>query len=66
MDALCYEYMDRLILADDIPGSQTLSCLITSMSYNSSVITLTLSEPPDWSLITRESLSGIRTVTRLQ
>ncbi|WP_446488233.1 host specificity factor TipJ family phage tail protein [Enterobacter asburiae] len=49
MDALCYEYMDRLVLADDIPGSQTLSCLITSMSYNSSVITLTLSEPPDWS-----------------
>lgn len=49
MDALCYEYMDRIILADDIPGSQTLSCLITDVSYNSSTITLTLSESPDWS-----------------
>ncbi|MEO3285475.1 host specificity factor TipJ family phage tail protein [Enterobacter cloacae] len=49
MDALCYEYMDRIILADDIPGSQTLSCLITAVSYNSSTITLTLSESPDWS-----------------
>jgi hypothetical protein len=49
MDALCYEYMDRIILADDIPGSQTLSCLITDASWNSSTITLTLSEPPDWS-----------------
>ncbi|HHG2375685.1 TPA: host specificity factor TipJ family phage tail protein [Escherichia coli] len=49
MDALCYEYMDRILLADDIPGSQTLSCLITDVSYNSSTITLTLSESPDWS-----------------
>lgn len=49
LDALCYQYMDRIVLADDIPGSQTLSCLITDVSYNSSTITLTLSEPPDWS-----------------
>lgn len=49
MDALCYEFMDRIVLADDIPGSQTLSCLITGMTYDSSNITLTLSEPPDWS-----------------
>lgn len=48
MDALCYQFMDRIILADDIPGSQTMSCLITGMSWNSSAITLTLSEPPDW------------------
>lgn len=48
MDALCYEFMDRVILTDDIPGNQTLSCLIEKMSYNSSIITLTLSEAPDW------------------
>ncbi|MBS9487573.1 kinase [Citrobacter braakii] len=49
MDALCYQFMDRIVLADDIPGSQTLSCLITDMSHTGSAITLTLSEPPDWS-----------------
>lgn len=49
MDALCYQFMDRIVLADDIPGGQTLSCLITDASWNSSTITLTLSEPPDWS-----------------
>lgn len=49
MDALCYQFMDRIVLADDIPGGQTLSCLITDMTYDSSKITLVLSEPPDWS-----------------
>ncbi|HHJ4523850.1 TPA: host specificity factor TipJ family phage tail protein [Citrobacter freundii] len=49
MDALCYQFMDRIVLSDDIPGSQTLSCLITEMSYAGSTITLTLSESPDWS-----------------
>lgn len=33
----------------DIPGSQTLSCLITDMKYDSNKITMTLSEAPDWS-----------------
>ncbi|AEN65788.1 putative kinase [Enterobacter soli] len=48
MDALCYQFMDRVIFADDIPGSLTLSCLIEDMSYDSSKVTLTLSEAPDW------------------
>ncbi|EPL0394402.1 host specificity factor TipJ family phage tail protein [Enterobacter ludwigii] len=48
MDALCYEFMDRVIFTDDIPGNQTLSCLIEGMTYNSSTITLHLSEAPDW------------------
>ncbi|ENB7197136.1 kinase [Enterobacter bugandensis] len=48
MDALCYQFMDRVIFTDDIPGNKTLSCLIEEMSYNSSTITLTLSEAPDW------------------
>ena len=48
MDALCYEFMDRVIFTDDIPGNQTLSCLIEGMTYTSSTITLHLSEAPDW------------------
>lgn len=48
MDALCYQYMDRVIFTDDIPGNQTISCLIEGMTYNSSTITLSLSESPDW------------------
>lgn len=48
MDALCYEFMDRVIFTDDIPGNQTLSCLLEGMTFNSSTITLHLSEAPDW------------------
>ncbi|MEI7252098.1 host specificity factor TipJ family phage tail protein [Pectobacterium versatile] len=48
LDALCYEYKDRIILTDDIPGSNTISCLITEMHYHDDVITLTVSEPLDW------------------
>ena len=48
LDALCYQFMDRIILTDDIPGSQTLSCLITDMTWNSNAITLVLSDSPDW------------------
>ncbi|HCR3763787.1 TPA: kinase [Citrobacter freundii] len=60
MDALCYQFMDRIILADDIPGSQTLSCLITGMSWDTTTITLMLSEPPDW------TFPNPRVVIRLQ
>ncbi|MBH2794566.1 kinase [Serratia marcescens] len=49
LDALCYEYMDRIIMTDDIPGS-TISCLIVGMSYTPSLITLEVSEPLDWTL----------------
>jgi len=49
MDALCYQFMDRIVMADDIPGGQMLSCLITDMKYDISKITMTLSEAPDWS-----------------
>lgn len=50
MDALCYNYGDRLVLTDDIPGSMTTSCLVTEMSYTSSLVTLTVSEPLDWNI----------------
>ena len=49
MDALCYQFMDRIVLADDIPGGQMLSCLITDITYDSSNIIMMLSEAPDWS-----------------
>ncbi|CNK54401.1 Uncharacterised protein [Yersinia mollaretii] len=49
MDALCYNYGDRLVLTDDIPGSQTISCLITNVRVDGDQITLSVSEPLDWS-----------------
>ena len=49
MEALCYEYMDRVILADDIPGTTT-TALITGMSYDEDSITLEVSEPLDWTV----------------
>lgn len=48
LDALCYRFGDRLILTDDIPGSNTISCLVTDMSYTSDLITIGVSEPLDW------------------
>lgn len=47
MDALCYEFGDRLVLADDIPGSQTQSLLVTGMMHDSAAVTLTVNEPID-------------------
>ncbi len=32
LDALCYNVGDRIVLTDDIPGSNTVSCLIESMT----------------------------------
>ncbi|WP_312927094.1 host specificity factor TipJ family phage tail protein [Pseudescherichia sp.] len=49
LDALCYQYGDRLVLTDDIPGSDTISCLVTDMSHDGALVTLTVSEPLDWS-----------------
>ncbi|WP_313687374.1 host specificity factor TipJ family phage tail protein, partial [Pantoea sp.] len=50
MDALCYQFLDHIIFADDIPGSTTTSCLLTGMNYNSDVITIKVSEPLDWDI----------------
>lgn len=49
LDALCYQYMDRVVLTDDIPGT-TISCLITEMSYDDAEIRLGVNEPLDWSV----------------
>ena len=48
MDALCYQYMDRILFTDDIPGHDTLSCLITNAQRDGASLVLTLSESPDW------------------
>lgn len=50
MDALCYNYGDRIVLTDDIPGSDTISCLITDMTSNGTIITLSVNEPLDWNV----------------
>lgn len=49
LDALCYDYGDRIVLADDIPGSSTISCLIIDMVRAGGIVTLSVSEPLDWS-----------------
>lgn len=60
MDALCYNYMDRLVLTDDIPGNDTISCLVVDASLNGSVLKLEVSEPLDW------TFSNPRVFLRLQ
>ncbi|HBW4580732.1 TPA: kinase [Klebsiella pneumoniae] len=49
LDALCYNVGDRIVLTDDIPGSNTISCLIESMATAGGVTTFDVSEALDWS-----------------
>lgn len=49
MDALNYEFGDRIILADDIPGMKTITALAEYFTVESGVTTLYVSEPLDWS-----------------
>ena len=49
LDALCYNVGDRIVLTDDIPGSNTISCLIESMATAGGVTIFDVSEPLDWS-----------------
>lgn len=50
LDALCYQFMDRIIMTDDIPGTDTISCLVVRMSYDTTLITMQVSEPLNWSV----------------
>ncbi|HGO5397566.1 TPA: host specificity factor TipJ family phage tail protein [Klebsiella oxytoca] len=50
LDAMCYQFMDRVVMADDIPGSSTTSCLIVGMEYDDEKITIDVTEPLDWSI----------------
>ncbi|HIF4664648.1 TPA: host specificity factor TipJ family phage tail protein [Citrobacter koseri] len=49
LDALCYNVGDRIVLTDDIPGSQTISALIEGMVTVDGITTFTVTEPLDWS-----------------
>ncbi|CAM3408873.1 kinase [Rouxiella silvae] len=49
MDALCYNYGDRLVLTDDIPGHNTISSLIIEAAREGNNIRLVSGEPLDWS-----------------
>ncbi|MBJ8850027.1 host specificity factor TipJ family phage tail protein, partial [Citrobacter braakii] len=49
LDALCYNIGDRIVLTDDIPGSQTVSTLIESMASVDGTTTFTVTERLDWS-----------------
>lgn len=49
LDALCYNVGDRIVLTDDIPGNQTISCLVENMVSVGGITTITVTEPLDWS-----------------
>jgi len=49
LDARNYEYLDHIILADDIPGS-TQSALIVDADYVDGLALLTVTEPFDWDI----------------
>lgn len=48
LDAWCYQFGDRVILADDITW-KTVSCLILASQFDQQKITLEVSEPLNWS-----------------
>ncbi|MEJ4043482.1 host specificity factor TipJ family phage tail protein [Erwinia sp. SLM-02] len=48
LDAWCYQFGDRIILADDITD-KTTSCLIDAMQHDQQKITLQVTEPLNWS-----------------
>ncbi|WP_347299524.1 host specificity factor TipJ family phage tail protein, partial [Clostridium perfringens] len=49
MDALCYNFGDRIVLTDDIPGSKTISCLVVDEKHDANTVNIQVSEPLDWS-----------------
>jgi len=49
MDARCYEYLDHIVLADDIPGS-TQTALIEGVQVSGGMAILTVSEPFNWDM----------------
>lgn len=49
LEALCYERMDHIVLADDIPGTSQ-SALIVAAEQAGDTIVLQVSEPLDWSV----------------
>lgn len=48
LDALIYQYGDRILLTDDIPGNKTVSSLVMDMATTGIETVFTVSEPLDW------------------
>lgn len=48
LDALCYNFGDRLVLTDDIPGHNTISSLIIEAEKDGETLRLVSSEALDW------------------
>lgn len=48
LDALVYQYGDRILLTDDIPGNKTVSSLVMDMATTGIETVFTVSEPLDW------------------
>ncbi|WP_241640061.1 host specificity factor TipJ family phage tail protein [Rosenbergiella epipactidis] len=73
LDALCYRYGDRVVMTDDIPGSNTISCLVVGMQYTDSLVTIETSERLDWTFANPRvlfrlqdgSATGLLTPTRV-
>ena len=49
LEALCYERLDHVVLADDIPGTSQ-SALIVDAQEMGGLVILTVTEPLDWSV----------------
>lgn len=49
LEALCYERLDHVVLADDIPGTSQ-SALIVDAEEVDDLVILTVTEPLDWSV----------------
>jgi hypothetical protein len=73
LDALVYQFGDRILLTDDIPGNKTVSSLVVDMSTDGGQTTFSVTEPLDWSFenpraIVRYqdgSASGLLVITRV-
>lgn len=49
LDALVYQFGDRVLLTDDIPGNKTVSSLVVDMTTDGGQTTFLVTEPLDWS-----------------
>lgn len=49
LEALCYERLDHIVLADDIPGTSQ-SALIIKAEIEGALVILTVTEPLDWNV----------------
>lgn len=49
LEALVYQFGDRILLTDDIPGNKTVSSLVVDMVTDGGQTTFSVTEPLDWS-----------------